>query len=86
MSSVRNDRSEPIRGGVVVNISSTDHVFTAAQPVRAIWVGGAGDLKVITIGGSTITFVGVPTGTLLPVHVGTVVRTGTTSTNMLGLW
>jgi hypothetical protein len=51
-----------------------------------LYVGGDGDLKVTTIGGDDVTFVGVVAGTFLPVHVLRVWSTGTTATNIVALW
>lgn len=57
-----------------------------AQTTRAIWVGGAGNLSVVTRGGDTITLVGVPAGTLLPIRATRIRSTGTTATNILALY
>jgi hypothetical protein len=51
-----------------------------------LYVGGTGDLKVKTIGGDDVTFVGVQGGTFIPVHVLRVFSTGTTATNIIALW
>ena len=51
-----------------------------------LYVGGTGTLKVTTIGGDDVTFVGVLAGTFLPVHVLRVWSTGTTATNIVALW
>jgi hypothetical protein len=51
-----------------------------------LYVGGAGNLKVRTVGGDEVTFVGVNTGTFLPVQVVRVFSTGTSATNILALW
>ena len=53
---------------------------------RAIYVGGAGNVKVITLGGDTVTFSGALAGTIIPVRVTRVFSTGTTATNLLGLY
>jgi len=50
-----------------------------------LYVGGAGNLKVRTVGGDEVTFVGVNTGTFLPVQVVRVFSTGTSATNILAL-
>lgn len=53
---------------------------------RAFYIGGAGDLSIITLSGNVATFTGVLAGTVLPVG-GTHVRlTLTTATNILALW
>jgi len=51
-----------------------------------LYVGGAGDLKVDTVGGDAITFVAVPAGSFIPVQVTRVYATGTTATSIVALW
>jgi hypothetical protein len=51
-----------------------------------LYVGGAGDLKVDTIGGDAVTFVAVPAGSFIPVQVTRVYATGTTATSIVALW
>jgi hypothetical protein len=53
---------------------------------RAIYVGGAGDMKVTMYGGEEVTFVGVAGGTVLPIRVKKIFSTGTSATNMIALW
>lgn len=59
--------TSPAREGIAVDISSTDHTLTT--PARALWVGGAGNVKVDLIGSTGITFYNVPAGSLLPFGV-----------------
>ena len=84
--SVPNDRIEPIRGGVAVNIAAADHTFTTAQEVRAIYVGSSGDLSVVTVDGSALTFANVLGGSIVPIHARTVVKASTTCTDMVAVW
>lgn len=51
-----------------------------------LFVGGAGNIKVKTIGGDEVTFNGINTGAFIPVQVVRVFATGTTATNILALW
>ena len=51
-----------------------------------LYVGGAGDLKVDTVGGDAVTFVAVPAGSFIPVQVTRVYSTGTTATSIVALW
>ena len=51
-----------------------------------LYVGGLGDVNVITAGGDDVTFTAVPAGTFLPVQVVRVFATGTAATNILALW
>jgi len=66
---------------ITPNDSSELDIFT-----RAIYVGGAGDIKVKMVGsGDNITFVGVPAGSILPIRVRKV-YTDTTATNLIALY
>jgi hypothetical protein len=61
-------------------------VFDRGRSDCVLYVGGAGDLRVITSGGDDVTFYGVEAGSFLPVSVLKVWATGTTATNILALW
>ena len=67
------------------DISPSDSIELAAYP-RAIWVGGAGNLALVTTGGSTVTLQGIVAGTLLPIRAKKVLSTGTTATLLVGLY
>ena len=54
-------------------------------PARGLYIGGAGDVVVVTVTGATATFVGVPAGTLLPVLAASV-DVGTDATNIVAGW
>lgn len=56
-----------------------------AHPVRALYVGGTGNISVVATSGTTATFVNVAAGSILPVSVKRVSSTGTTATNIIGL-
>lgn len=51
-----------------------------------LYVGGTGDVQLITASGDNVTFTAVPAGTFLPVQTLQVVSTGTTATNILACW
>ena len=53
--------------------------------IRALYVGGAGNVSVVTAGGQTVTFSGVPAGQILPIQVTRVRATGTTASLILAL-
>jgi len=67
-------------------------VYTASpqsglgNPGCFLYVGGAGDVSVVTIGGDIATFLGVPVGTTLPIQVIRLRSTSTTATNVIALW
>ncbi len=50
---------------------------------KRLWVGGAGNVTLITVGGETVTYTGVPAGSYLRVRANQVKATGTTATNIV---
>lgn len=73
----------PFGGGFAITKNDAT-VF--AQPTRAIWVGGVGDLAVTYIDGTTDIIQAVPTGTMLNIRATQVLSTGTTATKISGLY
>lgn len=61
---------------------------TIGNPGCFLYVGGAGNVRVTTIGQDILTFTAVPVGTILPVQVVKVhsVGSGTTATLINALW
>jgi hypothetical protein len=61
-----------------------------SQATRAVYVGGAGDLKVMltdkTNANNVVTFASVPAGSLLPIRVQRVYSANTTATSVVGLY
>lgn len=53
--------------------------------LRALYVGGAGNVSVVTWRDDTVTFVNVPEGAIIPIRVKRVRATDTTATNILAL-
>ncbi len=51
---------------------------------RALYVGGAGDVEVTTVGGDTVTLTGV--SGVLPLCVARVHAAGTSATDIVALW
>lgn len=58
---------------------------TASNIAHAIYVGGTGDVAVVTAGGNSVIFSAVPAGTLIPIHIRQLLSTGTTATLIVGL-
>lgn len=79
----RDSVDAPASSAFVIT-KSDDTVFS--QPTRAVWVGGTGDLAVKMVDETTLTFTAVPAGVLLPIRVQKVLSTGTTATNIVGLY
>lgn len=74
--------SPAINGAAITPHADNDLAITT----RAIYVGGAGNLAVIMAGGTTLTFVGLAAGTLLPIRAKRVLVSGTTATSLIGLY
>lgn len=70
------------RASAVTPNDSADLSDTA----RYLWIGVAGDVKVDTAGGDTVTFKGCAAGSVLPVRVRRVHATGTTATDIVACW
>lgn len=72
----------------------TDVSATGGQPVvvgvafafqaKGIYVGVGGNLTISCADGSSLAFVGVPAGTIIPMYCNAV--SAATATNMLALW
>lgn len=85
------DRTMPATGGFTV--VPDDNEDFAVRP-RAIWVGGEGDIRMILPGfeedsvsdPETVTITNVQNGTLLPISPSRILATGTTATNIVGLY
>jgi hypothetical protein len=74
--------TDPATGGFAVTPSDS----TVLTAVRALWVGGAGNVAVVFRNTATaVTLVGVPAGTLLPTSVVKVMSTNTTASSIVAL-
>jgi len=61
-----------------------DDVGDLTPRPRALFIGGTGNIRVMTWDGSDVTFNSVPVG-VLPISVRRVFATGTTAGNIIGL-
>lgn len=73
---------QPATWGELVTKHDTNELTRVS---RALYVGGTGDVAVVMLEGSAVTFVGVPAGALLPIRVKKVMSTGTTATTIISL-
>jgi hypothetical protein len=72
----------PATGAYVIAPHNTNKL---TRPVRGIYVGTGGNLRVLTRDGDDVTFTGVPGGVILPVVAMQVFVTGTTATGLVGM-
>jgi hypothetical protein len=74
----------PAEHAAVVTPSNSEDL---AAWTRAIYVGGAGNITLDTVGGeSSVLFSAIPAGTILPVRARRIRSTGTTATLIVALW
>lgn len=73
--------SDPAYDAIAITPADAD----LSVNVRALYVGGAGNVRVKTWAGTTLTFTGVPAGSILPVRCQQVLSTSTTATSIVGL-
>jgi hypothetical protein len=72
----------PATSAEAVTPSDSTDLTTAS---RALWIGGAGNISVIMLDGTTILFSGIAAGTLLPIRVSRVKSTSTTATLIVSI-
>lgn len=75
--------TEPARDAAAVTPSDSAQISPVA---RALYVGGSGDIKLVTQGGTTVTFQDIVAGSILPVRATKVFATDTTATNIVALF
>lgn len=81
-STYPNALGRPARGGFAITKSNT---VDFDDPTQAIYVGTTGDVAVVGIDDSVVTYVGVPAGAILPVQAKRVNSTNTTASNLVGM-
>jgi hypothetical protein len=67
-------------------VTASDTTDLPDGPCRAIYIGGTGNVSLITGGGSLVTFSSLNSGYVLPLEVVRVRATGTTATNIIALY
>jgi hypothetical protein len=70
----------------IYTVYSMSSQTSMGNPGCFLYIGGAGNVSVVTIGGDIIVFNAVPAGTTLPIQVRQLRSTGTTATNVNALW
>ncbi len=73
---IGDDLLSPASHAAAVTPSDTVALPTAS---KRLWIGGAGTVRVLTVGGSTVSYT-APAGAYLQVRIAQVFATGTTAT------
>ena len=84
-----NQKLQTERAAVVTQSNTADIQYVCGGDINwpcVLYIGGAGNLRVLTAGGDDVTFNGVLAGSFLPVQVTRVFVTGTSATNIIALW
>ena len=67
-------------------VVSPSNAVDLAFKSRALYIGGTGDVTVQNALGTSVTFLAVPAGSILPLVTGRVMATGTTATGIVVLY
>lgn len=70
--------------GIDLDVVKSDTDDIPGGSVNGVYVGGAGNLKVVTAGGETVTFNNCQAGSIIPWAVARVFSSGTTATGLIG--
>jgi hypothetical protein len=84
-----NQKLQVARAAAVTPSNTVDIPFVGGGDIAwpcVLYIGGAGNLRVLTAGGDDVTFNGVLAGSFLPVQVNRVFASGTSATNIVALW
>ena len=74
--------SDPATNAVLITPSDSVDLTSVS---RAVYVGGAGDMKVTMQDSGTVLFSGIPAGTTLPIRVSRIWATTTDATFIIAL-
>lgn len=69
-----------------VAVTPSDGADLARGATKGLYIGGAGNVAIITSGGDTVTFNGLTIGNIHPISVKRVLATGTTATNIVAVY
>ncbi|MEM6465334.1 MAG: hypothetical protein AAF679_02340 [Pseudomonadota bacterium] len=75
--------SSPVSDGVSLQPSDT---VTLPQLTRALYVGVGGDVTARLGSGAVVSFTGMLPGVVYPIRLDRVLASGTTASNLVGLW
>jgi hypothetical protein len=76
------DKAGSAKRAVVITPADTD----LAAPVRGLYVGTAGVVRITTVGGDDVTIPSVPAGAILPLEIKRVWLSTTSASGFVGLF
>jgi hypothetical protein len=86
VTGIEDDNTLNVSANIFSSTGKAYAIYGGEQEGAVLYIGTAGNLKVTTVAGDEVTFVGINTGAFFPVHVKKVWATGTSASNILALW
>jgi hypothetical protein len=86
VTGIDNDTTLTVANNIFAVTAKAYVIYGGEQEGAVLYIGTAGNLKVTTIAGDAVTFIGINTGAFFPVQVAKVWATGTTASNIIALW
>ena len=86
VTGIDNDTTLTVAENIFAVTAKAYVIYGGEQEGAVLYIGTAGNLKVTTVAGDAVTFIGINTGAFFPVQVAKVWATGTTASNIIALW
>ena len=86
VTGIDNDTTLTVANNIFAVTAKAYVIYGGHQEGAVLYIGTAGNLKVTTVAGDAVTFIGINTGAFFPVQVAKVWATGTTASNIIALW
>lgn len=86
VTGIDNDTTLTVANNIFAVTAKAYVIYGGEQEGAVLYIGTAGNLKVTTVAGDAVTFIGINTGAFFPVQVAKVWATGTTASNIIALW
>ncbi len=86
VTGIDNDTTLTVANNIFAVTAKAYVIYGGEQEGAVLYIGTAGNLKVTTVAGDAVTFIGIHTGAFFPVQVAKVWATGTTASNIIALW
>ena len=83
---VVDDTTLDVENNIFTSTSKAHAIYGGDQEGAVLYIGGAGNLKVTTVAGDTVTFNALNAGSFFPVQVTKVFSTGSSASNIVALW
>ncbi len=86
VTGIEDDNTLNVANNIFAVSGKTYVIYGGHQEGAVLYIGTAGNLKVTTVAGDEVTFIGINTGAFFPVQVSKVWATGTSASNIIALW